>query len=80
MRLIKFCQMRKRGDYMMHSVNDDSLDDFDDDNEVLISEILEDLVGSVIEKVWILILGICYEEYFEVDFDDEEQKYVSERI
>ncbi|MBO7094884.1 hypothetical protein J6V86_01550 [bacterium] len=65
---------------MMHSVNDDSLDDSDDDNEVLISEILEDLVGSVIEKVWILILGICYEEYFEVDFDDEEQKYVSERI
>ena len=43
---------------MMHSVNDDLLGDLDEDNEVLISEISEDSVDLVIEKVWILILEI----------------------
>jgi len=64
----------------MHSVNEDLLDDLDDDNEVLISEIFEDSVDLVIEKVWILILGICFDESFEVDLDDEGRKFVSEKI
>ena len=42
--------MRKKDDNMMHSVNDDSLDDLDDDNEVLILEISDDLVDLVDEK------------------------------
>jgi hypothetical protein len=72
--------MRKKGDNMMLSVNDDLLDDFDDDNEVLILEIFEDLADLVIEKVWILILEICYEGYLGDDSVVEGRKYVNEMI
>jgi hypothetical protein len=64
----------------MHSVNDDLLGDLDDDNEVLISEISEDSVDLVIEKVWTLIFEICSDEYSEDDSDDDELKFVNERI
>jgi hypothetical protein len=72
--------MKRRGDNMMLSVNDDSLDDFDDDSEVLILEISEGLVDSVIEKVWILIFEICFDEYLVDDLVVEEQKCVNEMI
>ena len=45
--------MRKKDDNMMHSVNDDSHEDLDEGSEVLISEILDDLVGFEMER-WIL--------------------------
>ena len=80
MKLIKFYQTKRKGDNMMHSVNDDLLDDWGDDNEVLISEIFEDLEDLVIEKVWILIFEICLDESFEVDLDDDEAKFVNEKI
>jgi hypothetical protein len=49
MKPTKFSQMRKKDDNMMHSVNDDLLDDSDEDSEVLILEILEDLADFEIE-------------------------------
>jgi hypothetical protein len=72
--------MRKKEVNMMLSVNDDSLDDFDDDREVLILEILEDSVDLVIEKVWILILEIYFDEYLVDDLGVEGQRYVNEMI
>jgi hypothetical protein len=55
MKLIKFSLMKKRGDSMMHSVNEDLREDFDDDNEVLILEIFDDSEDFEVEKEWILI-------------------------
>ena len=40
---------------MMHFANEDLLDDLDDDNEVLISEIFDDSVDLEVEKEWISI-------------------------
>ena len=72
--------MKRKGDNMMHSVNDDLLGDLDEDNEVLIFEISEDSVDLVIEEVWILIFETCLDEYLEDDSDDDELKFVNERI
>jgi hypothetical protein len=72
--------MRKKDHNMMLFVNDDLLDDLEVDSEVLILEIFEDSVDLVIEKVWILILEICYEEYLVDDLEVEEQRYVNEEI
>ena len=68
--------MKRKDDSMMLSVNDDLREDLDDDSEVLISEIL----GDLLDEQLILILGIYLVEYFEVDSDDEEVKYVNEKI
>ena len=61
---------------MMHSVNDDSLDDSDDDNEDLISVAFHDFE---IEE-WILIWVICFDDSFDDDLGDERQKFVNEKI
>ena len=77
MKLTKFCLTKRKGDNMTHSVNDDLLDDLDDDNEVLISEIFDDSD----EEPWILIFEICSDEYSEDDLGgDEALKCVSEKI
>ena len=60
MRLIRFCQMKRKEDNMMRSVNDDLLDDLEVDSDDLI---LDDFHDLEIEQVWILILEICYDEY-----------------
>jgi hypothetical protein len=64
----------------MHFVNDDLLGDLDDDKGVLILVISDDLVDLEMENESILILEICLEEYFEVDLDDENREFVSEKI
>jgi hypothetical protein len=68
--------MKRKDDSMMLFVNDDLREDLDDDSEVLILEILDDLMVDPS----ILILEIYLVEYFEVDLDEGEVKYVSERI
>ena len=77
MKLTRFSQMRKKDDNMIISVNDDSLDDLDDDNDDLI---LDDFHDLETEQVWILILEICLDEFFEDDLDDDEVKSVNEKI
>ncbi|MBQ5944965.1 hypothetical protein IJL65_00745 [bacterium] len=72
--------MKRKEVSMMLSVNEDSLDDSDDDSEVLILEISDDLVDSEIEKALILILEICLDEYFDDDLVDDERRCVNERI
>jgi hypothetical protein len=77
MKLIKFFQMRKKDDNMMHSVNDDLQDDLDDDNEDLIFEVFHDLEMG---QGWILICEIYLDEFSDDDLDDEKQKFVNEKI
>ena len=77
MKLTRFSQMRKKDDNMMLSVNDDLLDDFHDDSDDLI---LDDFHDLETEQVWILILEICLDEFFEDDLDDDEVKSVNEKI
>ena len=62
----------------MHSVNDDLLDDLvDDDNEDLI---LEDSHDLEIEREWISICEIYSEDFLDDDLDEDEVKYVNEKI
>jgi hypothetical protein len=72
--------MKKRDDNMTLSVNDDSHEDLVDEMEVLILEISEDLVDLEMEKESILIWEICLEDSLDEDLDDDELKYVSEKI
>jgi hypothetical protein len=70
--------MRKKDDNMMHSVNEDLLDDSDDDSEDSILEDFHDLeVGS---DDLILIFEICLDECSEDDLDDEDREFVNEKI
>ena len=62
---------------MMHSVNDDVLDDLvEDDNDDLI---LDDSHDLETEREWISIYEICCDEFLDEDFDDE-AKFVNEKI
>jgi hypothetical protein len=70
--------MRKKGDNMMLSVNDDLLDDSDEeDNEDLI---LVDFHDLGIEREWISICEIYSEDFLDDDLDEDEVKYVNEKI
>jgi hypothetical protein len=70
--------MRKKDDNTMHFVNDDLQDDLvDDDSEDLISGVFHDLEMG---QEWILICEICLDEFFEDDLDDDEVKFVNEKI
>ena len=70
--------MRKKDDNMMHSVNEDLLDDLDDDSEDSILEDFHDL--EVVSDDLILIFEICLDECSEDDLDDEDQESVNEKI
>ena len=61
-------------------VSDDLHDDSDDELDDLSSEIFDDFADFEIEKVWILILEIYFDEYLVDDLDEDELRYVNEKI
>ena len=62
----------------MLSVSDDSLDDLvDDDND---DSILVDFHDFEIEREWISICEIYFDEFFDEDLGDDEVKFVNEKI
>jgi hypothetical protein len=76
MKLTKFYLMKRKGDNMMHSVNDDLLEGSEDEMEVLIFEISDDSEGELL----ILIFEIYLVESSEEDLVDEEVRYTNEKI
>jgi hypothetical protein len=72
--------MRKKDDNMMLFVSDDLQGDLGDDNEDLIFEILDDLVGLVEGNEWISIWEIYCDDFLGDDLGEDEQRYVSEKI
>jgi hypothetical protein len=72
--------MKRKEGSMMHSVNEDLLDDSVDDNDDLIFEIFEDSVDSEIESEWILIWETYYDDFLDEVLEDEEGvKFVNEK-
>ena len=76
MKLIEFCQMKKRDSNMMLFVNDDLVDDLVERDEVLILVDFDDLV---IEQVLILIFEIYFDEFFD-DLVVEDLELKNEKI
>ena len=61
-------------------VSDDLLDDSDDEMEALIFEISEDSDDFEVEKEWISIWEICFDDSLDEGLDDEEKiKFVNEK-
>jgi hypothetical protein len=80
MKPIEFFPMKRKGDSMTLSVNDDLHDDLAEDDEASTLVIFDDLVDFEIERRWILIFEICYDEYLEDDLVEEVVKLEGERI
>jgi hypothetical protein len=70
--------MKRKDDNMMLFVNEDLLDDLDeDDNDDLI---LVDFHDLEIEREWISICEIYSEDFLDEDSDEDEVKFVNEKI
>jgi hypothetical protein len=70
--------MRKKDDNMMLSVNDDLQDDLVvDDSEDSILVVFHDLE---IEREWISICEIYCDEFSDDDLDEDEVRFVNEKI